>query len=202
MVRIAFIIIFLIATLCAFPAHGARQARPVTGIGLLVIRPASIENTGGNDFIAVYEDIGVKRIAEVKAMDLPGLIPTMGVSVGEYTTVVTDKKGEWLKIAYDDADREGWIEMKRSWEYLPWRDFLKDRHAALLPKLREADYMLHAECSDISEPIANVPKHSDFQVIEVLGDWVKVRTVSAATGCLRWRGGDGRFMISLGQNGL
>ncbi len=201
MVRIAFPVIFFISILAAFPAHGARQARPFAGIGLLVIRPLSAENTGGTDFIPIYEDTGVKRVAELKAMDLPGLFPPMVISPGEYTTVVTDKKGEWLKIAYDDADREGWIEMKRSWEYLPWRDFLKGRRAIMLPKLREADYKLHAECSNISEALANVPQLSDFQVIEVLGDWVKVRTESSATGCIRWRGEDGRLMISPGEYG-
>jgi hypothetical protein len=201
MVRIAFAVILLTSVLSALPAHGSRQTRPFAGIGLLVIRPLTTESTDAGDLIPVYEDPAIKRVAELKATSLPGLFTAIRVSSGNYATVVMDKKGDWLKIAYDNADREGWIEMKKYWEYIPWRDFLKGRHAVLLPKLRGSDYKLRVECSDISEPLADIPPLGDFQVIEVDGDWVKVRTGQSAEGCIRWRGGDGRFLISPGENG-
>ncbi len=198
MVRIVFAVALLASILSAFPAHASRQTRPFAGIGFLVIRTFFTESNDTNDLVPVYEDPGIRRVAELKAAALPCLLAGIRVNPGNCATAVMDKKGEWIKIVYDDADREGWIRMKNSWEYVPWRDYLKGRHAALLPKLRGSDYRLRADCSDISESLADIPPLSDFQVIEVDGDWVKVQIGQTTAGCIRWRDADGRFLISPG----
>ncbi len=201
MVRIVAIVTLLALVLTAIPAQGSRKARPFAGIGLLVIRPFFTAGTGSNDLITVYEDPGIRRVAELKTAALPGLLTGIGVSPGNYVAAVMDKKGDWLKIAYDDADREGWIRMNDFWDYIPWRDYLKDRHAVLLPKLRASDYNMRTECSAMSVPLAQIPPLSDFRVIEVDGDWAKVLTVGSVAGCVRWRDGDGRLLISPGETG-
>ncbi len=201
MVRVIFSAIFLAVVLSAIPAHGLRNARPFAGIGILVIRPFFTAGTGSNDPIPVYEEPGIRRIAELKATALPGLLTGLGVSPGNYAAAVMDKKGDWVKVAYDDADREGWIRMDNFWEYIPWRDYLKGCHAVLLPKLRKSDYELRAECSNTSVSLADIPPLSDFRIIELVGDWAKVLTGRSVAGCIRWRGNDGRFLIFPGGTG-
>lgn len=200
MVRIAFTLTLLASILSAFSVQAAGHARPFAGIGLLVIRPFPAERTGSSDIIPVYEDPEIKRVAELKAAELPGLLTGIGNSPENYATAAMDKKGEWVKIAYDDADREGWVRMKSIWEYIPWSDYLKGRHAVLLPKLRETDYKMRAECSDTSPPLAVLPPRGDFRVMEVDGDWMMVQNGRSA-GCIRWKDADGRFMISPGEAG-
>ncbi len=195
MVRTAVAIIFVTTMLAAFPAQASRQSHPFAGIGLLVIRPLSIEDPDTNDPMPVYEEPGIKRIAELKPTALRPPFTSMRVSSGNFVTAVMDKKGEWLKIAYDDADREGWVRMKGFWQFIPWRDLLKDRHATLLtkPGLRGRD--VHAECSEDSESIAFISPASGVRIVEVDGDWITVQSGPSGQGCVRWRDGDGRFLI-------
>jgi len=200
MVRIAFALTLLASILSACPAQAAGKAHPFAGIGLLVIRPFPAERAGSSDTIPVYEDPGIKRVAELKAAALPGLLGGIGISFGNFATAAMDKKGEWVKIAYDDADREGWIRMKSFWEFIPWSDYLKGRQAVFLPGLRETDYKMRAECSYSSPPLADLSPHGDFRVMEVDGDWMMVQN-GRFSGCIRWKDGDGRLMISPGETG-
>ena len=199
MVKIVFSLLFVVALLTCFPAYGAQPVRPFAGIGLLIIRPLSAENAVESNAVVFYEDPGIKRVAALNARDIPRVIPDADTAQSESAIAVTGKKGEWLKIAYDDAGREGWVRMKRFWKYTPWHSFLKGRHVALLPKLRESGYMLRKECSDTSPVMANLSARQVLQVAEVDGDWMKIESGPSLSGCIRWRGSDGRFMISPGR---
>ncbi|MBP1753218.1 MAG: hypothetical protein H6Q57_2054 [Geobacteraceae bacterium] len=197
MARIIFTLFF---SLFAFPcllAHGSQQARPFAGTGLLVIRSFSPHTSAGNDQVIIYEVPGIQRVAELKANDLrrfPGLpeicpdcqaVPVMG------------KKGNWLKIPYDDADREGWIQPRRYWEYIPWDDFLTGRNAVFLPKLRDRNYLVRKEPCDNSSALTSLPPTREFRIAGVEGDWACVQVEKAGKGWIRWRGEDGRLMISV-----
>jgi SH3-like domain-containing protein len=198
MVNRALSLLFLLSALFCSTVHGAQQNRPYAGIGLLLIRPFSTESSAYSDGLTLYAYPGIKRISEVNAAEIPRLDPIISTAAGEYSVGVLGKKGNWIKIAYDDAGREGWLKMKRYWEYAAWESFLKRRSAVLLPRLRKPCYLLRKECSENSEPIEILSPQRSLQVIEVEGDWAKVKVEKIAVGWLRWRDTDGRWLISVG----
>jgi len=104
-----------------------------------------------------------------------------------------------MLIAYDDAGREGWVEMARWWEYCPWEDFLKGRVARLLPGLKKERYSLRAGPSETSSQTSPLSGVEELRLIAVRDDWVLVITDSGQQGWFSWRDGDGRFQISVGE---
>jgi hypothetical protein len=195
MVRFAFVLLLIL--LPCLSAFASQPAAPFAGIGVLVIRPCLPENDLCNAPLAIYEDPGIKRIAEIKYMNFPGLFTLNGFSSGEVAITVMGKRGDWLKVSFDGAGRRGWIKKDRFWKYIPWSDFLKGRTAVLLRGLRDFCYLLRKEASDLSGGSEILSPGQDMQILDVDGDWANVIVKGPETGWIRWRGGDGRFMITL-----
>jgi hypothetical protein len=201
MVRVAFIL-FLILFPSSF-ANALPQAAPFAGIGVLIVRPCLPENDPCNAPLVIYEDPGIKRIAEINYINIPGHFDLSGVSSGEVAITVMGKRGDWLKISFDDAGRRGWIRKDKFWKYIPWSDFLTGRKAVLLGGLQDSCYLLHKEASDLSGGSTTLSPGQDMQILDIDGDWANVIVTGPETGWIRWRGGDGRFMISVpGQFGV
>ena len=199
MVKAPLLSFLILSALLCFPVYGAQQICPNAGIGLLIIRPFSPDRASENSSMTLYNYPGVKRIAEVKNEVIPELHPVLDPAPEAYAVGVTGKKGNWLKIAYDDAGREGWVKMERCWAYTPWESFLKGRSAALLPKLRKSSYQLRKDHSESSEPLITLSSLQKLQVVEIEGDWARVMVEGIPSGWLRWRDQEGRLMISLGR---
>jgi hypothetical protein len=197
MMSIRTLLISLSLALISLPAGGAPQPRPFTGLGVVVIRPFIPERAAELAAIPLYREPGVGRIAERAAGAIPGLSPVLNLPAGTYPVAVMGKKGNWLRIAIDDAGREGWVEMARWWEYLPWDDFLKGRIARLLPGLKKGEYALRSEPGETAPQSATLSGRENLRLIEVRDDWALAVAAPAVTGWLRWRDGDGRFQISL-----
>jgi hypothetical protein len=179
------------------PAAGARQFRPLSGNGVLIIRPLNPEFPVAPGPIPLYRDPGVARIAERPAGEIPRLSSILNTPAGEYPLAVMRKKGNWLLIAYDDAGREGWMEMARWWNYTSWDDFLKGRVLRLLPDLNKGVYALRSGPSATAPQTGTPPVKNSLRIIDVTDDWVLVVADSGQQGWLRWRDGDGRFLVSL-----
>ncbi len=195
MVRIAcFLLLMILPCLSAF---ASQQTAPFAGIGVLVIRPSLPDNNPCNTPLSIYEGPGIKRKAEIKYMNIPGLFDLNGVSSGDVAIPVMDKRGDWLQVTYDGAGRRGWIKMDRFWKYSPWNYFLKGRTAVLLNGLRDSCYLLRKGASDLSGGSTILSPEQFMQILDVDGDWANVIVKGPETGWIRWRGGDGRFMISL-----
>jgi hypothetical protein len=178
-------------------AADARQPSPFSGSGVLIIRPRNSENPVAAAPITFYHDPGVARTAERPVAELPSLSAILKMPVGEYPMAVMGKKGNWLRIAYDDAGREGWVEMARWWDYITWEDFLKGRVARLLPGLKKGVYMLRAGSSTTAQQMGVLSGKEALRIIEVVDDWAFVITNSGLSGWLTWRDGDGRFLITI-----
>lgn len=192
-----FLAIFLIFLPC-WSAFAKQPATPFSGIGILVIRDGVFSPAP----LSLYEYPGIKRIAEVNYLNIPRILTPDAVSSGSGAIAVMGKEGDWLKIPYDDAGRGGWVKKDRMWKYTPWSDFLKGRRAVLLTGLRKTFYQLRRESSDLSGPLVTLSPGQDMDILDVDGDWAQVMVKGPETGWVRWRGGDGRLMISLGENGL
>jgi hypothetical protein len=191
------LIIAICLVLTPLPALSEQQPRPYSGSGVMIIRPLQQVRPAGPAPIPFYRDPGVERIAERIAGAIPLLSSILKTPAGEYPVAVMGKKGNWMRIAYDDAGREGWVEMARWWEYTTWEDFLKGRFARLLPGLKKGVYALHAGPSETSPLTSPLSGQENLRLIEIRGDWVLVNSDSGLSGWLPWRDGDGRFQINL-----
>lgn len=191
------LLIFLFLASLFLPAANAQQPRPYSGSGVMIIRPLRQVSPAGPAPIPFYRDPGVERIAERIAGAIPLLSSILKTPAGEYPVAVMGKKGNWMRIAYDDAGREGWVEMARWWEYTTWEDFLKGRLARLFPGLKKEAYALHAGPSETSPLTSLLSGQENLRLIEIRGDWVFVNGDSGLSGWLPWRDGDGRFQINL-----
>jgi hypothetical protein len=193
------VIIFLCLALTPIAALGATQPRPFSGYGLLIIRPFNTDAPANPATLTFYREPGVERIAVCAVGDIPLLTSILTPAVAEYSLAVMGKRGNWMLIAYDDAGREGWVEMARWWEYCPWEAFLKGRVARLLPGLKKERYTLQAGPSETSPQSGTLSDLEVLRLIEVRDDWALVITDSGRHGWLSWRDGDGRFQIAVGE---
>ena len=193
--RTLFIALFL--TSIFLPAADAQQFRPFCGSGVVIIRPFNPESTVVPASIPFYLDPGVARIVERPAAGIPSLSAILKMPSGEYPLAVMGKKGNWLRIAYDDAGREGWVEKARWWDYITWEAFLKGRVARLLPGLKNEAYALRAGASPTAPQTGALSGKEELRIIEVKDDWALVITGSGLRGWLAWQDGDGRFLISM-----
>ena len=193
-VRILFISLFL--TLNLLPAAGAQQFRPFSGSGVVIVRPLNPESKVAPAPIPFYHDPGVARIVERPAAGIPNLSSILKTPAGEYPLAVMGKKGNWLRIAYDDAGREGWVERARWWDYIIWEDFLKGRVARLLPGLEKEVYALRAGSSTTAPQTGALSGRESLRIIEVSDDCALVITDSGLSGWITWRDGDGRFLVT------
>ncbi len=198
--RVATLILILGLALIPSWTASAQQARPFSGRGVVVIRPIDPQMRAAATPIPFYRDPGVGRIAEFSAARIPGLSTILDLPAGEFPLAVMAKKGSWLLIAYDDAGREGWVEMARWWDYVTWEKFLKGRAATLLPGLKKAAYTLRAAPDEAAAQIGALSALERLKIIDIVEDWANVISDTGLKGWLPWRDGDGRFLISIDGN--
>jgi len=189
--------LFILLALSALPAFGAPTPRPFCGEGLLIIRPFTPERDHDIRALAIYAEPGVERVTELDSGKLPSLAQVIEGRSGEATLAVMGKKGNWLRVAYDEAGHEGWLEMPRYWEYSPWRVFLKGRRARLLPGLKKEFYLLRREPSSTSPQLDTLSRQKNLRIIEIRDEWALVLVDLTTPGWLRWKDNDGRFTISV-----
>lgn len=199
MVSLRTLIASLLILLSAITAHGAPKPRPYSGIGVLIIRPFIAQSASDMTGIPIYQSLGVGRFADIEASEFPQVSPVLKNSDGKYAVIVVGKQGGWLKVVYDDAGRAGWIHKERYWEFVNWESFLKGREIRLLPGLKKSMYALHNAPSETSPIQSTISRQKNFRVIDIEDDWCLVIVDLAASGWLRWRDEDGRFLIAVDE---
>lgn len=183
------------AAVAAPPAQPVPKVRPYAGIGVLTLAP----DTGGEaagEKLAVYRDPGLVRIAGQELARLPRYEPVFSSGPAPAPLIVSARRGEWLRVAFDEAGREGWVRSSRRDSYLPWEGFLKLWPCRMLPGLRKGFYQLHRIPANgaLEQPLT--PRQL-FKVLRVEGDWVMaVLSEQSRMGWLRWRDEDGRLLVS------
>jgi hypothetical protein len=188
----------LVLTLGTTPALGAPpKPRPVAGSGIVILRAPAQQETAAGGWIILYREPGIGRIAEKSLRELPLLTQIVGDADGEYPVAVMGKRGAWLKISYDDAGREGWVEMERRWHYTSWEDFLQGRAVRILPGLKKGYALLRKEPSPSAGEVAPVSPDRALRIELVQGDWLRIGFTPQTVGWLRWRDENGRFLVSI-----
>ncbi len=196
-----FIISTLLLLLLPFlplTAHGALPSlRPYTGSGLLLMLPPAPREPDKPATLIFYREPGVGRVVERGYGDIPLLLQVVESPPGEYPAAVMGKKGDWLKIAYDEAGRAGWIAATRRWDYVSWEEFLPGRTARFLPRLKKGHYLLREGPSAAARELKTLDAESAFRIDRVEGDWMHVTVPPLTEGWLRWRDEEGRFLITV-----
>jgi len=190
--------LLLMLLLFATPALGAPpKSRPATGSGMVILRPPAQQQAAAGWRIILYREPGIGRIAEKSLRELPLLTQIVGDAAGEFPVAVMGTRGAWVKISYDDAGREGWVEMERRWHYTSWEDFLRGRAVRLLPQLKKGYSLLRKEPSPSAGELAPVSPDQTLRIELIQGDWLRVSLAPLTAGWLRWRDENGRFLVSI-----
>ncbi len=179
-------------------AHAAAKPRPFAGSGILLIRPPFPAEATEPVAITLYREPGVGRLTELSPGKLPNLGQVFQAAPGETAVAVLGKRGEWLRIAYDDAGREGWVRLQRQWQYADWETFLKGRVVRLFAGMKKGVYSLRREPSFASHEVQRLSSSRKLRVIQLQEEWARVMIDLSTAGWIHWRDGDGRFLIVVG----
>ncbi len=191
----AVVALLLVATtVCAAPPVPAPpKIRPYSGIGVMMLAIA-----GTNDAMepyALYDEPAIARLGELTIAKVPAYDWIFGSPVAGLPLIVTARKGSWLRVTYDDAGREAWLNPRRPAMFHPWEIFLKGQTVRLLPGLQKRLYQLFQQPGQGT--VATVtPKHL-FKVVKLEDDWALVVSEQNTLGWLRWRDEDGRLLMGL-----
>ncbi len=171
-----------------------QQMRPYAGIGLLLI-PDIDSPQKQNLQLQLYEEPGLSR---VKMLDKSNLLRNEHIfdSYGYAAPlIVSARKGEWLRVFFDDAGREAWINPKDRGHFESWGEYLKQHTSRMLPALQPKYYQLLQKPD--GKKFATLTPKQLFKVLKLDGSWGMVLTDKGQMGWLRWRDSDGRLTVGV-----
>lgn len=173
------------------------KARPLSGVGVLVIKDRLPGSSGETRKLQLYREPMMGRLALLPVDRLPKLAPYIAPSEGVTCAIVISIRPGWLRILYDDAERGGWVERRKAGEFLKWEQFLAGSSITMLSGIRQEYYQLRSEPSPASPLLAAVAKNESLIVGRVEGDWVQVTRGSSQSGWLRWRDDNSRLLVAI-----
>lgn len=188
------LLIFLLPPLSA-GAQNHGKLRPYTGIGVLLLSVARGEEGEMLEPLYLYHEPAISRLGELNSGMVPPYEWIFGMSSMKMLLIVTARRGNWLRVVYDDAGREGWMMVQRQGAFQPWESFFKGQSARLLPGLQKPYYQFYKEPGEGVTPQLNPKK--GFKIIKLEEDWALVLQNLASLAWVRWRDEDGRLLIGL-----
>jgi hypothetical protein len=190
------VILLLSAAATASPQQAPQQMRPYSGIGVLFLPAGKGGNEDLREPLYLYEEPAVLRIGALDSGQAPPYEWLFSRNVSRLLLIVTARKGEWLRVAYDDAGRLGWLDPRQRGVFETWDALLKGRSCRLLPGLRKQYYQMFRRPGTMPLTSPALPK-LPFKVVKLDGDWALVMPDQSTLGWLRWRDEDGRLLISV-----
>lgn len=172
------------------------RMRPYTGIGVVVF-PGFGDSQNQNLQLQLYEEPGLSRIGLLNSSSLPGNEWVFGQSEMAAPLIVSARKGVWLRVFFDDAGREAWINPENKGQFHSWEEFLRFNTGRMLPALKPQLYqLLQTPGGKLLTTLT--PKHV-FKVLKLENSWGMVLTDQGQIGWVLWRDGDGRLTIGTGK---
>ena len=190
------IILLFSAAATASPLQAPQQMRPYSGIGVLLLAAEKGRNNGPQEPLYLYEEPAVLRIGALDSGQAPPYEWIFSRNVFRLPLIVTARKGDWLRVAYDDAGRLGWLVPRQRGVFQPWDTLLKGKSCRLLSGLRKQYFQIFRQPGEKPLTLPALPKLS-FKVLKLDGDWALVMPDQSTLGWLRWRDEDGRLLISV-----
>jgi hypothetical protein len=191
---LTFVLLSLLLAVTAISAasYTPQKMRPYTGIGILLL-PATGEDL--NTPPPLYEEPGLSRLGSL----IPGNVPRydwiFGSTAEVTPLIVTGRKGPWLRVAFDDAGREAWLNPVRTDMFQAWDHYLKGHVSRLLPGLQKKYYQFYRQPG--RSALAPLTTGQFLKVLRLENDWAMVLTDQNSLGWLRWRDEDGRLLIGV-----
>lgn len=170
------------------------KIRPYSGIGILMLK--TVADT--SEPLQLYEEPAISRLGALNVGRVPSYDWIFGPAAASLPLVVTARKGEWLRVAYDDAGREAWLNPRRQAAFQPWELFFKGQDGRLLPGLQKRYYQIFQQPG--KGALASLTPKQLFRIVKLENDWVLVVSGQSALGWLRWRDEDGRLLLGLGAS--
>ena len=186
------ILLLAVSTAWAAPSPPPRM-RPYTGVGIFVL-PIAVQD-GLNTPYPLYEEPGLSRLGTLYPDKIPRYEWIFGAAAPEVPLIVTGRKGLWVRVAYDDAGREAWLNPGRNGVFQPWDYYLKDHVSRLLPGLQKKYYQLYQHPGRTT--LASLTAGQFLKVLRLENDWAMVLSEQNTLGWLRWRDEDGRLLIGV-----
>lgn len=112
--------------------------------------------------------------------------------------IVSARKGGWLRVYYDNAGREAWIDPQNKGRFQSWEQFLKLRTGRMLPGLQPQYYQLLQQPG--GKLLATLTPKRVFKVLKLDKAWGMVLTDQSQIGWVRWCDDDGRLVIGTGKD--
>ncbi|MDD2850609.1 MAG: hypothetical protein PHY09_01760 [Desulfuromonadaceae bacterium] len=175
-----------------FVAYGApaRLMRPYTGIGLTLFHSSDDRET----LVPLYQDPGLLRIGVLDNSRRSVDVLIFGVPDRLPPLIVSARKGDWVKVTYDDAGREAWIDLRENGFFQTWESFLKRHSVHLLPGLQTKYYQLQQYGGNIGVTLS--PEQS-FKVLRLEASRGLILVEQSRIGWVRWCDDDGRLTVGI-----
>lgn len=190
------VLTIIVLGMTAFAASPPRM-RPYTGIGVVVFSQSG--NALDRDLpLQLYEEPGLLRVGVLDSTRLSENEWVFGLQKGPPPLVVSARKGDWLRVVYDDAGREAWIEPQNQGRFQSWEQYLKLHAGRMLPGLQPHYYRFQQQPG--GRVLATLSPKQLFRVLKLENAWGMVLTDQSQVGWLRWRDDDGRLLVGVGKN--
>lgn len=164
----------------------------MAGVGVLLLKP---QTSATNYPRYLYHEPGLSRLAELSPAEIPLFDGLFGNLSSLPPLVVTRRQGEWFKVIYDRAGREGWLKPERDGAFYPYDHWLRQNTVRLLPALQKKYYLLYQQPNQL--PVVTVTPRQQFKVLMLRDVWAQVLTDRGGLGWLRWKDDDGRLVIGI-----
>jgi len=168
------------------------KIRPYSGIGVYVLQESNSEHT---EPLHLYAEPGLSRQNSLNPDKLSGYSWIFGSSRSSIPLIVMGRKGAWIRVVYDDAGREAWLNPVRSGSYQSWEHFFKSQVASLLPGLQKKYLQLYQKPG--GTVLASLRPRQFFKVLRIENDWAMILSDQSSLGWLRWRDEDSRLLIAV-----
>lgn len=189
-------LLLAVAASVGFSANPPRM-RPYTGIGVVVF--SNVTSVPSRELqLQMYEEPGLLRIGILDSSRISGNEWIFGLTSAAQPLVVSARKGDWLRVYYDDAGREAWIEPQNQGHFQSWEQFLKLQPGRMLPGLQPQYYQLQQQPN--GKLLATMTPKQIFKIVRVDKGWGMVLTEQSQLGWLRWCDDDGRLTVGFGKN--
>lgn len=191
------LLLVLVCSNSSYSAASPSKMRPYSGIGVVLLNAANSILNQDEPFY-LYEEPGIFRQGELSGAIIPVNEWVLGVQKSHIPLIVMARKGGWLKVCYDDAGREAWLDPQRRGTFQSWDQFMKGQMSHLLPGLFKQYYQLYREPE--RNPLSTLTPVQQFKVLKLENDWFMVMSDQKTIGWLRWRDEDGRLLVGVGSD--
>ncbi len=115
----------------------------------------------------------------------------------ESRVLVTDATNSWVQVVCTQTASAAWIEVGKEYQFIPWKEFLKEKQVQLLPGLSKEQYAVYD--AEEKQVLQQLTPRDQLLVENVVEQWLLVRSDKVVLGWLRWRDPNGVLLVGVVQ---